>query len=803
MNALVKNTGIIIFFLLLSSSSFLKEEVENNWPREIDSKEGTIIIYQPEVESLINDKMESRSAVSIITNDNTTPVFGAMWFNCRISTDRDERIVTLLDLKVIASNFPDIEGEKVKKIESFIEKEVPKWEMEMSLDEILAGMDLDDSDLSEDEKLNNDAPEIIFKTAPTALIYIDGEPIFKEIEKSNYEYVVNTPFFIIKDTKAEVFYLRGGEFWYFSQNLNYNWKITTDVPDKLIELSNESFEEIDDSEDIFENQDELSPPQVLVRTTPTELLQSNGSPEYSSVKGTSLLYMTNTDDDIIMNINTQEYYILISGRWYKSKSLDSNQWTFIPPDEVPEDFEKIPEDSPVGNVRANIYGTQESKEAVLETQIPQTAEIDRNSASVDVSYDGDAKFDPIEGTEMYYAVNTNKSVLLIDGRYYCCDNAVWFEGASPVGPWKVSVEVPRERIRQIPPRYPVYNVRYVYIYDYSPTVVRVGYTPGYVHSYVYRGCVLYGTGYYYRPWYRTYYYPRHITYGFRVHYNPYTGWGFTYGPAYRGHRWVRYHRHHHHHYYNGYWGPTGYRHTYRHADHHGYKQGYKRGYYQGVRDSRAYTSSTGRRTTVSNNVYVNRTTGVTRSGRTTYNPRTGQRITVSQAATRQARPSTRANNVYSDRNGNVYRRTTSGNWEQRSNGNWQSKSTTTRTTTRTTSSGNRQQNTTTRTQNRTTTTTRKNPTTTQTTSRATTQTPSRQNQQGRTLNNQYNSRNRSTQRTQNYNQNKGQYQHSGPSRSSSGSRSSEINKTGKSRTQGRSSSSSTNRKPTTNNSRRR
>ncbi len=750
MKALVKYFGLISLFLCLMSASFITdEETSDNWPREINSDEGTIIIYQPEIESLVDDKMESRSAVSVTTKDNPNPVFGAMWFDCRISTDRDERIVTLLDLKVVATNFSDLEEAKVEKIKSFIEKEVPKWEMEMSLDEILAGMELDGSQASEDEMLNNEAPEIIFKSSPTALIYIDGNPIFKKIEESDYEYVVNTPFFIVKDTKSGLFFLRGGEYWYSSNNVSDNWKHTTNVPYKLVEISDESFEEIDDSEDVFESHENLLPPQIVVRTKPAELLQSNGKPEYSTVRNTSLLYMTNTDDDIIMDINSQEYFILISGRWYKSKNLESNQWTFIPPDEVPEDFANIPEDSPVSNVRANIYGTQESKEAVLETQIPQTAEIDRNSASVDVSYDGEAKFEPIEGTQIFYAVNTDKSILLIDGRYYCCDNAVWFEGASPVGPWKVSVEIPRERIQRIPPRYPVYHLRYVYIYDYTPTIVHVGYTPGYVHSYVYRGCVYYGTGYYYRPWYRTYYYPRHITYGFRVHYNPYSGWAFSYGPVYRKYNWVRY-SHTRYHSYQGYWGPGGYRHTYRNAHYHGYYQGYKRGYYQGVKDSRQYshTTTTSRKTTTYNNVYVNRTGGVTRTGRTTYNPRTGEKVTVSHTTTRQAKPASRSNNVYTDRNGNVYRRTSSGNWEQRSNGSWQSRSPVTRTT-----------GTTTR-QSRT--TTRQAPTT----SRTETRTPSGHTRQSRNLDNQYNSRTRSTQRTQNYNQNKQQY--SKPTRSSTG-----------------------------------
>ena len=132
---------------------------------------------------------------------------------------------------------------------------------------------------------------------------------------------------------------------------------------------------------------------------------------------------------------------------------------------------------------------------------------------------------------MQYALNTDKSVLLIDYRYYCCDNAIWFESEKPTGPWVVSTSVPDE-VQEIPPESPVYNVKYVYIYDSTPSVVYVGYTPGYVHSYAYGGCVYYGTGYWYRPWYGYHYYPRPVTYGYSVRWNPYTGWGFSFGVSY-------------------------------------------------------------------------------------------------------------------------------------------------------------------------------------------------------------------------------------------------------------------------------
>lgn len=54
---------------------------------------------------------------------------------------------------------------------------------------------------------------------------------------------------------------------------------------------------------------------------------------------------------------------------------------------------------------------------------------------------------------------------------------------TPDGPWTVSTEVP-QAVNTIPPSSPVYNVRYVYIYDHTPDVVFTGYTPGYLGSYV-------------------------------------------------------------------------------------------------------------------------------------------------------------------------------------------------------------------------------------------------------------------------------------------------------------------------------
>ncbi len=111
------------------------------------------------------------------------------------------------------------------------------------------------------------------------------------------------------------------------------------------------------------------------------------------------------------------------------------------------------------------------------------------------------------------------------------------------------------------------NNTYVYIYDSTPDVVYVGYTPGYTGCYIHHGVIVYGTGYHYRPWYRHYYYPRPFTYGFSVRYSRYHGWSFGYsfyhGPFsfHFGYAWgpPRY---------GGWWGPPRYRPPYYRPPHH-------------------------------------------------------------------------------------------------------------------------------------------------------------------------------------------------------------------------------------------
>jgi hypothetical protein len=344
----------------------------------------------------------------------------------------------------------------------------------------------------------------------------------------------------------------------------------------------------------------------------------------------------------------------------------SGTWTYTASDQLPADFSKIPKGSEKDIVLASVAGTDEAEDAIMDAQIPQTAKVDRKTATCTVKYDGEPKFEKIEGTSLYLAQNTSSTVIRSGDNYFCVENGVWFKAAKPDGPWKVSDDRPKD-VDKIPASSEAYNTKYVYIYDSSPEYVYVGYTPGYMGCYVYGPTVVYGTGYYYNPWYGPYYYPRPATYGFSMNYNPWTGWsmGFHYSNgffnfnAYFGGG------------YGGYWGCPGYRPPYYPAYHGGVYGGRGPVYVNGDvnidRSNNIYNNRNGissgdinrpSQLPARNNGNVNRPTNQPSGD--------GSRNRPSNLPANTGG----GNNVVTDRQGNVYQRSENGSWQQRDGNNW-------------------------------------------------------------------------------------------------------------------------------------
>jgi hypothetical protein len=537
MNVNVVIRGLGVFLILLfclggtgtGAQETAGEDGRLKWPRQFDTELGKIVVYQPQLDGLEDVVLSARAAFSITRPDSTEPEFGALFLTARVEADREKRMAHIDSVTIEELALGDAEEAESDQISSAIQEAVDEFSLSMPLDVFIAALNASEQNVESVDDLNNEAPTIIVKHAPAVLVSIDGKAKLREVKDTDLFYVENSPFPIILDPKTKAYFLNGGEIWYRADAVEGPWTNTDDVPDyvsKTLKLSDEQMMMLD--EKLQADREKNVIPEIITSFESTELIVIEGDVEYTPLVGVDLLYVSNSETPIFQMVQTKQIYILISGRWFMSASIEKGTWEYVPPDKLPEVFAKIPEDSDRGIALSHIAGTDQAQEAVTEASVPQVTAIKRDEADFNPTFDGKPEFVAIKGTEIEYAINTESTILKIDGMFYAVDQGVWFVAEKPEGPWSVADEVPEE-VQSIPASSPVHNVKYVSVYDSTPEYVYVGYTPGYLGSYINNGVVVYGTGYYYPILYPRYYYPRPFTWGFGVFYRPWYGWGYGIG----------------------------------------------------------------------------------------------------------------------------------------------------------------------------------------------------------------------------------------------------------------------------------
>ena len=515
-------SALLICFLGISTL-----HAQSSWPQKLFTTDGlSITIYQPQSEDLKGNALTGRAALSVNNNAGNDPVFGVCWFNATLANSNN-KLAELTSISISHLKLPDSTHRfKSDLIINAIQTDLPKKNIQFDVTELNNAVKQEQK--NNNPTLNNSAPNIIYRTKPSTLVVLDGEPKFEMDSKFNLERIINTPSLIVRNPQDNLLYFYGGGIWYSAADIKERWSFVKYLPtpiQKVDDLIHQDTKANDKANDNNVNK-ATTPSDIIVSTSPAELIQTEGEATYQSIEETNLLYADNSLDDIFKDVNTQHSYILVSGRWYKSSSLNG-PWTYVPANQLPQDFAKIPEGSEKDGVLTHVAGTEAANDAVMNAQVPQTAKIDRKSVTCNVTYEGEPSFTPINGTNMMVAENSNITVLKSNRRYYAVDNGVWFVSNTPEGPWAVSTERPHD-VDNIPADNIAYNTRYVYVYDYDPEYVWTGYTPGYTGCYVYGPTVVWGTGYYYNPWYHHHYFSRPYTWGFGMQYNPWSGWGFSY-----------------------------------------------------------------------------------------------------------------------------------------------------------------------------------------------------------------------------------------------------------------------------------
>jgi hypothetical protein len=534
---------------------WMPADADPGWPRECDSGGFHFAIYEPQVDQWKRDRIEARAAVTAIPSGASTSLYGIVSLTARTDVNKENRIVTLEDLKISTVSFPAAKSQE-SALERAIRVSLPQWPRTITLDRLLADLAMTEAEGENDTvTVKNDPPRIIYSQTPAVLIVVDGEPVLRSIPGTPFQHVINTPATLLYDTSASRYYLDGRGAWMTAATLDGPWTAATNPPPSL-EDAKSQIERTDEKDPHDHSKDPGPPPlstsvpAVFVSTTPAELLVTRGAPQLSPIAKTKLLYVTNTESNIFLDVRTQDYYVLLSGRWYQAKSLNG-PWTWVAGARLPHDFEKIPPESPKAGVLASVPGTEQAREAVIANRIPQTAAVRRGDAKLEVRYDGAPQFRPIEGTSLEYAVNSSNDVIHAGEHYYACHNGVWFVADAPTGPWIVADTIPAE-IYRIPPSCPLFHDRYVYVYGATPDLVYFGYTPGYLGAYVYDGVVVFGTGWFYPPWIGAYWFGWPWTWGFGFDFG-YWGGGWFWRPA--GNYWWYHNPWYTHRVYSEHWNP--------------------------------------------------------------------------------------------------------------------------------------------------------------------------------------------------------------------------------------------------------
>ncbi len=532
--------GILITVSLILS---IYGYTQTSWPIKISSADGAVIaIYEPQPEKYADNNITARAAVSVRKKAGDEPVFGVMWFDAVLEPGTGNS-VSVKSITVSKSKFSDDDVESSTLLKNIVEKEVPLMNVRLDsrrLNEILAQLQID-----EDSGIKNDPPKILYREKPTTLILLEGEPIEQQDDNLKMVRVVNSPYLIIKNPDDNRYYLYGGNFWYRSNQVKTGWTNVKSLPSKIRAVDAALKEQ--EKKDTGKKDEEKSPKftvptDILVSTEPAELIQTEGKATYKPIENSTLLYVDNSLDEIFKDIESQRNFILLSGRWYSSNSMEG-PWQYVPSDALPAAFANIPAGSEKDGVLANVAGTEAAQEAIVDANIPQMAKVDRNNATCTVSYDGDPKFEAIPNTNLLLAENASITVMLApNNQYYALENGIWFKSSSAYGPWEVANERPSD-VEKIPPGNRAYNTKYVYVYEATPGYVYVGYTPGYLGCYHYRHTIIWGTGWHYRPWYRRHYFSRPFTWGFGMHYNPWYGWTINYCLSFN-YGWFYFHHYH-------------------------------------------------------------------------------------------------------------------------------------------------------------------------------------------------------------------------------------------------------------------
>jgi hypothetical protein len=195
-----------------------------------------------------------------------------------------------------------------------------------------------------------ETPQILFSASPAMLIRIDGDPVYRDVDGTGLQRIVNTKPLILRD-ESGTFYLRILNGWMEAYSLEGLWSVAG-VPPENADAALRNAGAVK-GVDLLDGMDtpgaagntplaDERAPVIYISTIPAALVVTDGSPRFEPMPGTSLEYIANTTSKVFREPTDQELYLLVSGRWFRSWTT-AGPWQAVPGDQLPADIARMPD----------------------------------------------------------------------------------------------------------------------------------------------------------------------------------------------------------------------------------------------------------------------------------------------------------------------------------------------------------------------------------------------------------------------------------------------------------------------------
>src|ERR1044071_5473994 len=158
------------------------------------------------------------------------------------------------------------------------------------------------------------------------------------------------------------------------------------------------------------------PPKIFFSKTPAILLNFDGDPIWSPIKGNELKFAINTNWDLFQHGPTGLYYLRNDTAWLMATDL-KGPWSNA--GKLPESFTKLPADDNWKYVRENLPGKPAAS-------VP-TVYFSTEPAEL-ILINGEPRYVPVPGTGLLWVINTESDVFHMgkDGTVYYLVAGRWF-----------------------------------------------------------------------------------------------------------------------------------------------------------------------------------------------------------------------------------------------------------------------------------------------------------------------------------------------------------------------------------------